>query len=203
MSSAYLANELDKLNVAEGPPSNHAFEKAFVDYQTMRGPQAKASIKEAQFLYWTGSLATPFAAFLQGHVIRKISTEAMLVGFAQGATGAVSLKRVSLPSRRGTIPWNHEIALKPEARSAISTAFWVGLLFLTVAIHYHSVENTGPVLSQETDTGAVSQFYQKFVLFGLDGSSTKELHFNMSVTAVVLWMCIESYRLFIPKSLSR
>jgi hypothetical protein len=122
MSSAYLANELDKLNVAEGPPSNHAFEKAFVDYQTMRGPQAKASIKEAQFLYWTGSLATPFAAFLQGHVIRKISTEAMLVGFAQGATGAVPLKRVSLPSRRGTIPWNHEIALKPEARSAISTA---------------------------------------------------------------------------------
>lgn len=203
ISSAYLANKLDELNGVDPAPDNQAIEKAFMDYQNVRGSQAKASIKAARFLQWTGSLETPISAFLQRHVVSKISTEGMLVRFAQATTSAVPLKYMPMPSRKGTIPWNDEIALKPQARSAIATIFWVGLLYLTMIISYKAVENAEPALLQETEPGTESRFPKWFITLGLDGSQTKELHFNMSVTAVALCMCIDSHRFFIPKALSR
>ncbi|OQD90577.1 hypothetical protein PENANT_c001G05962 [Penicillium antarcticum] len=202
LSSAYLANKVDELTGAAAAPDNQAIEKAFMDYQNFRGSQAKASVKAARFLQWTGTLATPISAFLQRNVVSKLSTEGVLVRFAQSSTGAVPLRYLPMPARKGKIPWNDEIALKPQARSAISTIAWVILFLLTMTLHSKSVESTAPALLPETRPGVISKLNNFLTTFGLDSAQRKELHFNVSVATVAICMCVESYRLFIPKALS-
>ncbi|KAJ5770436.1 uncharacterized protein N7511_002487 [Penicillium nucicola] len=202
ISSAYLANKLNELKSAESIPDHQAIEKVFLDYQTFRGIQARASVKAARFLQWTGTLATPISAFLQRNVVSKTSTEEILVRFTQSTTSAVPLKYLPMPTRKGRIPWNDDIALKPHARSRTATMIWVVLLFFTMAIHYKAVDIAGPAILSERRPGVLFKLLNILDTSGFDGSQRKELQFNMSVATVALCMYVESHRFYIPKALS-
>jgi hypothetical protein len=188
MSAAFLANKLkDLLIQPDVSPDEGSLQTAFRNYQESRETQTKMIADMASMMQRMEALDKPILKYIQLHVVPTMGTAAVINSLSQWYPVSTPLKYLPLPSRRGLLPCEYEVKIKPKTRSNLVNAVWILMLVLVVLFHYPLHQRSTPAIPVSEDTGSSKE--PQFVQLA-------QLHFHASVAIVNTIICIESYRPF-------
>lgn len=194
-SAAYLANQLKELVDNEKVPTDKQIQAAFADFEQNRGSRTRDLMNDGHILARLESLDNVFLKFLMLHLISRISKAYLQSMLAEACTPGVTLKYLPSASKRGIIPYEDEIEIRPEKRELHSTIIWASIFTLLGLVQFVLFWDA-PAVNRVLVSQAGSEENLPWDTAHQSGnaSSPLQVYTAISVIAINAFWCLESYR---------
>lgn len=194
-SAAYLANQLKELTGNGKVPADEQIQAAFADFEQNRGSRTKGLMNDGHTLARLESLDNVFLKFLMLHLISRISKGYLQSMLAEACTPGVSLKYLPLASKRGIVPYEDEVDIRPQKREVYSTIIWTSIFTLIGLVQLAPFWDA-PAVNRVLVSQASSEGNRPWNTEHQSGNSSSPLQMYTAISVIAinaLW-CLESYR---------
>lgn len=194
-SAAYLANQLRELTDNDKFPTDDQIQATFADFEQDRGSRTKGLMNDGHTLARLESLDNAFLKFLMLHIVSRISEGYLQSMLAEACTPGVSLKYLPSASKRGIVPYEDEVDIRPQKREVHSTIIWTLIFTLLGLVQFVSFWDA-PAVNRALVSQASSEENRSWNTAHQSGnaSSPLQIYTAISVIAINAFWCLESYR---------
>jgi len=141
------------------------------------------------------SLDNAFLRFLMIHIVSRISEGYLQSILAEACSPGVSLEYLPLPSKRGIVPYEDEIDMRPQKREVRSTVIWASTFILLGLVQFGIFWDV-PAVNRVLVSQASPEANWAWNIQHQSGNHSSPLRMYTAISAIAinaLW-CLESYR---------
>ena len=193
-SAAYLANQLKELTDNNKVPTGEQIQAAFADFEQDRGSRTKSLMNDGHTLARLESLDNALLKFFMLHLISRISKSYLHSMLAEACTPGVPLKYLPSAPKRGIVPYEDEVDIRPQKREVHLTVIWTSIFTLLGLVQFALLWNAPAVnrVLVSQDSSDENRLWNTAHL--RESVSPFQMYTALSVIAINTFWCLESYR---------